>query len=145
MRLRLPTPAGRGKSGPRGGFMLRGLRTALVVLVLALLGAAMQLRTQVANYYEYNKGPGLHDRLADLRKLATDAEINAVRVRLLVVGELGILAGRLATATTELAERTIEDTEQDLNAVKSDCSPEFGELDTCARNFRQAVTAEIDG
>ncbi len=104
---------------------------------LGLLAAAAQLRTQVANYYEY-KGTGLHSRLAEVRKLAADAEQNAVRVELLAP-RLSEVAGDLAIAATRLAQRTIQDTDQSLDAVKSDTTPDYQQLDQCVRAFRRAV------
>jgi hypothetical protein len=106
---------------------------------LELLATAAQLRTQVANYYEH-KGPGLRDRLAEVRKLAADTEQNAVRVQLLA-SVFSQLAGDLAAAATGLAKRTIRDTDQSLDAIKSDTRPEYEQLDDCAQAFRRAVTA----
>jgi hypothetical protein len=106
---------------------------------LELLATAVQLRTQVASYYEH-KGPGLRDRLEQVRKLAADTELNAVRVRLLAPGAFSKLAGNLATAATSLAEQTIRDTDQSLEAVTSGTKPNYEQLDECARSFRRAVT-----
>ena len=109
---------------------------------LDLLSAAGQLRTQVANNYEYF-GPEMRDRLGEVRRLAAAAELAAVAVSLQAPGEVAEPARKLATASTRLAEHTAADTDLRNGSMNSGSRPSFAELDACVTAFLRAATKEI--
>ena len=108
---------------------------------LDLLNAVGQLRTQVANNYEYH-GLDMGDRLAEVRKRAADAELAGTAVSLLAPTTLADPAGDLAAAAACLARKTAADTDLLNGSMTSGSRPDFTRLDACVTAFRQTAAKE---
>lgn len=98
---------------------------------MALRRAVGDLRTQVANNYDYH-GEEMAARLARVREHAQAAEIHAVHVSMRDE-YLGGLAMRLGTAASQLAVKTAANTDVDGGVVT--LPPDFTELDECIAAF----------
>ncbi|HEX6525994.1 MAG TPA: hypothetical protein VF070_39175 [Streptosporangiaceae bacterium] len=99
---------------------------------VALLRAASDLRTQVANNHDYS-GNEMAARLAQVRSYATDAQVHAVAISLLAPRSLAEPAKRLAKAAENLAVTTAADTDLDKGWMVR--APNFKELDACIEAF----------
>jgi hypothetical protein len=107
---------------------------------VALLKAAGELRTQVANNHDYH-GDEMTARLALVREHATAAQVAAASVALLVAQPLAELAMELAAAAGELAMEAAETTSLEQRA--SIRLPDFAKLDRCIAAFTaSAVSAQ---
>jgi len=101
-----------------------------------LMRAVEDLRTQVANNHDYH-GDEMAARLAQVREHAAAAEVQAVRIALLVPQTLAEPAQELAVAASRLAEKAAENT--DLVEGVSRLRPDFGELDACVAAFKDVA------
>jgi hypothetical protein len=104
-----------------------------------LLQAAGELRTQVANNFEYH-GADMPARLAEVRRCADATQVHAATVTLLVPENLGVQAEQLAAAADHLAREAAEKTNLRLNGM--DELPSFSELDECVQAFRRIAIAD---
>ena len=94
-----------------------------------LLDTVLKLRVHVADYCDH-PGNEKASRLAKIRQCAANAQVEALRIGLMVAaGGLGNAAERLAEAAGRLA-----DTAANLGASAQ--IADFGELDQCATTFR---------
>ncbi len=101
---------------------------------LDLLRAVGELRTQVANNAQYH-GNEMGARLAEVRKCAAAAELNAVSVALLDPDKLAEPAEQLAAAASRLAAVAAESTNLSLGNMIH--APDFTELDETIVTFRR--------
>jgi hypothetical protein len=107
-----------------------------------LLGAAGNLRAQVANNYSYH-GDEMGARLEQVRKYAADTQLHAVSVSLLVPESLAESANLLATAAGSLADWTVGNTTLEQGSMIRE--PNFRQLDDCVKAFRTKVVGNADG
>jgi hypothetical protein len=111
---------------------------------LDLLGAVGELRTQIANNFEYH-GSDMAERLAQVRRCATAAQQHATEVSVswMVPRRLVAPAQGLAAAASRLAVAAASETRLDQGAMVR--LPDFTELEHCADEFRRIVIAEANG
>jgi hypothetical protein len=107
-----------------------------------LLRTVWDLRTMVANNHEYH-GDEMGARLAKVRRRAADASMRWVAIATLVPGDLGRSAKRLGMAADHLALEAAKYT--DLDRGRSIRDPEFGEVDSCIKDFSERVVAYFGG
>jgi hypothetical protein len=106
-----------------------------------LLDTVLNLRVHVADYYDYY-GDEMATRLAEIRQYAANAQVEALRVGLMVpVGGLEKAAERLAEAAGRLADTAASVVGRQLGASAQ--AADFGELDECTAAFR--ALAKSDG
>jgi hypothetical protein len=111
---------------------------ALRQACLAILSAASDLRTLVANAARY-QGDEMEDLLAKIRTSADAVQLQAVNAALLAPSTLGEPAQQLAEAAAQLADAATVHTDTGLKAMPS--PPDLTEYDKCTKAFRkQAVT-----
>jgi len=103
-----------------------------------LLRAAGELRTQVANNFEYH-GEDMPARLAEVRRCAGAAEVHAATVALLVPETLAVPSEQVAAAASHLAVLAAEKTNLRLGGM--DELPDFSELDERVEAFRRIAIA----
>jgi hypothetical protein len=108
----------------------------------ALLRAAAQLRTQVANNHEYH-GEEMGARLAQVRKYADDARTHAFNIALLMPRTVAEPAGQVAAAALRLVKTTVENT--DLAMGVSVRIPDFDELDGAIADFTNRAVDYTSG
>jgi hypothetical protein len=99
-----------------------------------LLRAAVELRTQVANNFDYH-GTDMGERLAKVRDYAAAAQIPAVSVSMLAPRQFAEPADRLAAAASRLAEAAAANT--NLMQGSMTTTPSFSELNECVETFRR--------
>ncbi len=116
--------------------------TATCKVCEELLLAAGDLRTQVANNRIFRGDrAAMTARLEDVRKHAAATQLHAVRVGMLVPGQLAEPADRLAAAASSLAAAAVNDTDLDQGWVSVD--PDFTRLDACVDTFRREALAYV--
>lgn len=107
-----------------------------------LLRAAGDLRTQVANNRSFRGDrAAMTARLEDVRKYAAATALYAVRVGMLVPGQLADQADRLAEAASSVAVAAVNNTDLDQGWVPVD--PDFSRLDSCVDAFRREALTYI--
>jgi hypothetical protein len=106
---------------------------------VALLQAVGDLRTQVANNYDYH-GPETAARLAIVRAHAASVRLYAIRVAL-AAPPLGLAADELASAAEQLARATAAATDLSLGAMISE--PDLTELDDRTQALGRAVVQVV--
>jgi hypothetical protein len=109
---------------------------------IKLLRAVWDLRTMAANNNEYH-GDEMGARLAKVRRRAADASMRWVMIATLAPGDLGSSAKRLGMAADHLAVERAKNT--DLDRGRSLRDPEFGEIDSCIKDFGERVVAYFGG
>jgi hypothetical protein len=109
---------------------------------LDLLRVAGELRTQVANNFEYH-GTEMAERLGKVRQAASEARLHAVEVSLRAPDRLAEPAEEVAAAAENLAVAAAENT--DVNAGVMRNLPGFSALDVSIEDFRREVIAEAGG
>src|SRR5262245_15517265 len=106
-----------------------------------LLDTVLNLRVHVADYYD-SRGDQMTALLADIRQCAANAQVEALRLGLMVgVGDLDKAAERLVQAAGRLADAAEAVVGRNLGAPAQPA--DFGELDECTAVFR--VLAKGDG
>jgi hypothetical protein len=116
--------------------------TAVRTECIKLLHAVWDLRTMVANNHEYH-GDEMGARLAKVRRRAADASMKWVIIATLAPSDLGGSARRLGMAADLLAVEAAKYT--DLDRGRSIRAPEFGEVDSCIKDFSARVVAYFGG
>lgn len=106
---------------------------------VALLQAVGDLRTQVANNYEYH-GPQTAARLAIVRAHAATVRLHAIRVAL-AAPLLSVAANELAWAAERLAMATAAATDLNLGAMVN--QPDLTELDSRTQELGTAVVQVV--
>jgi hypothetical protein len=107
----------------------------------AILGAAGELRTLVANAARY-QGDEMEDLLAKIRSSAEAVQLQTDKA-LLAPETLGGHAQQLAEAAARLAEEAVAHTDIRVKAMPS--PPTFTEFDQCTKAFRKQAKVEIAG
>jgi hypothetical protein len=106
-----------------------------------LLETVLNLRVHVADYYD-SRGDQMAALLADIRQYAANAQVEALRLGLMVgVGDLDKAAERLVQAAGRLADAAEGVAGRHLGAPAQ--AADFGELDECTAAFR--ALAKSDG
>lgn len=109
---------------------------------IRLIRAVWDLRTMAANDHEYH-GEEMGARLAKVRGRAADASMRWVLIAALAPGDLGSSAKGLGMAAGHLAVERAKNT--DLDHGRSLRDPEFGEIDSCIKDFSERVVAYFGG
>jgi hypothetical protein len=102
----------------------------------ALIRAALELRTQVANAADYH-GNEMGSLVAEIRRTAADLQVQAVNLALIGPSALKKTAEQLAGAGNRLATSTSQ--RADLNLGSMIASPDFSELDQMITAVEDAV------
>jgi hypothetical protein len=106
-----------------------------------LLDTVLNLRVHVADFYDYH-GDEMAKRLAEIRQCAANAQVEALRIGLMVpAGGLDKAAERLAEAAGRLADTAAGVIGRHLGASAQ--TADFGELDESTAAFR--ALAKSDG
>lgn len=100
------------------------------------------LRTQIRTNYDYH-GQEMRARLEKVWRYAGEADKQAVRIELLVGGDLAKSARRLAAAAAKSATAAAEKTDLDMGRCVA--LPDLSELVTRADAFREEAAAYIGG
>ncbi len=104
-----------------------------------LLSTVLRLKVLVENNHQYH-GPELAERLAEIRQCAADAQVEAVRVALMVPLELADSAQRLAETAGRLADTVTAKTSLAIRGSAE--APDFNELDKGVHTFRELAMAD---
>jgi hypothetical protein len=105
-----------------------------------LLRAAVGLRTQVANNFDYHDGPEMRERLAMVREYAAAAQLHATSVSMLAPAQFAEPADQLAEAASHLAEAAAKNTKLDQSTMLK--LPSFTELNKLIETFRRIAVGK---
>jgi hypothetical protein len=109
---------------------------------LDLMGAASDLRTQVANAALYH-GDEMGARLTEISTRADAVQLHALNVGLLAPDTLAAAADRLTIAARDLAAAAARNTDMSLKQMV--VSPDSAEFDQSVEAFRLEARAEAAG